>query len=106
MEKGCFRQVKIKILPLGDELGMGGWWLGAADPGAHTCLGVLTGFGKGRSRAGLPYISGLALFLCVSTYVQDFQPKEILTFLNLVWSKQRLLETQSKWFSRKSTHQL
>lgn len=63
MEKGCFRQVKIKILPLGGELGLGGWWLGAAEPGAHMCLGVLTGFGKGRSRAGLPYISGLALCL-------------------------------------------
>lgn len=77
MKKGCFRQVKIKIL----ALSMGGLWLGAAEPGAHTCLGVLTGFGKGRSRAGLPYISGLPLFLCVPTYVQDFQPKEILKLL-------------------------
>lgn len=39
--------MKIKILPLGSELGLGGWWLGAAEPGAHTCLGVLAGFGKG-----------------------------------------------------------
>lgn len=70
MEKGFFRQVKIKILPFG----MGGWWLGAAKPGAHTCLCVLTGFGKGRS---CPTFLGWACF-CIPTYVQDFQPKEIL----------------------------
>lgn len=48
------------------------------------CLGVLTGLGKGRSWAGLPYVSGLALFLCVSTYVQDFQPKDILKLFRAV----------------------
>lgn len=78
MEKRCFRPVKIKILPLEDELGLGGWWLGAAEAGAHTCLGVLTGFGKGRSRAGLPYISGLALFLCVSTLCPRLSAKRNL----------------------------
>lgn len=51
MEKGFFRQVKIKILPLG----MGGWWLGAAKPGATlACV-----FWLDLGRVGLPYISGL-----------------------------------------------
>lgn len=38
----------------------------------------LPGFGRGKGSAGVPQVSGLASYQHISTYVQDFQPKEIL----------------------------
>lgn len=49
--------------------------------GAADSDGSVWALGKVRAVQGCPRFFGLASFLCVSTYVQDFQPKEILEIL-------------------------
>lgn len=49
--------------------------------GAADSDGSVWPLGKVRAVQGCPRFFGLASFLCVSTYVQDFQPKEIFEIL-------------------------
>lgn len=58
----------------GHTLILGGFLLCWSSMQQWVCMRL----GKGKSSARLPQISGLALCLRVSTYVQEFQPKEIL----------------------------